>query len=69
MKREYIKPFTEVVKVRLLGSVLEKTAIVDNGSKRSEWDWAAAKKSGFATEPEEPVTTVGSTGRRSLWDD
>lgn len=69
MKRKYSEPCTEVVEVRLLGSVLEKTAIVDNGSKRSEWDWAAAKKSGFATEPEEPVTTVGSTGRKSIWDD
>lgn len=69
MKRKYSEPCTEVVEVRLWGSVLEKTAVVNNGSERSEWVLAVAKKNGFASEPEEPVTTVDSAGRRSLWDD
>ena len=68
MKREYIKPFTEVVKVRLFGSVLGLTVGVDNTSKYGKWEDDAKKNNLFGTE-DEPVSTVGSTARKSVWED
>ena len=62
-------PTTGVVKIKLIGSVLE-TAGVDNTSKRSEWSWAAAKHHDIVTESDEETTPVGTVGsNKSIWDE
>lgn len=63
-------PTTGVVKINLIGSVLEKTALVDNKSNDySTWD-AAAKRHDNVTEFDEETTPVGTVGsNKSIWDE
>ena len=71
MKEIYMTPTTGVVKIKLIGSVLE-TVGVDNTSKRSEWSWAAAKHhdNDNVTEFDEETTPMGTVGsNKSIWDD
>lgn len=67
MKKKYVTPTTVVVKLNLMGSVLE-TVNVNNGTVYGKWEDDDAKKNhNFNEEEETPVGTVGSN--KSLWDD
>ena len=67
MKKKYVTPITVVVKINLVGSVLESVN-VNNGSVRGMWEDGAKKNHSLNDEEEEtPVGTVD--GDKSVWDD
>lgn len=67
MKKKYVTPITVVVKINLVGSVLE-SVVVNNGSVRGKWEDGAKKNHSLNDEEEAtPVGTVGSN--KSVWDD
>lgn len=61
-------PTTGVVKIKLIGSVLETVKVV-NGSETSTWE-DGAKRHYNVTEFDEETTPVGTVGsNKSIWDE
>lgn len=62
-------PTTGVVKIKLIGSVLE-TVTVNNGSPTGKFEDAAAKRHYNVTESDDETTPVGTVGsNKSIWDE
>lgn len=69
MKATYIQPEIEIVRIRLISSVLDDTeAGVYGGSKESEWGQAAEGKSGQFDETDEMFSRQPTTNVWSGWE-
>lgn len=68
MKKEYIAPQSEIIKVRLTGSVLQDAVAVNNTSVHALWEDGAKKYRGF-DDDEDQMTEGTARTHKSIWDD
>jgi hypothetical protein len=67
MKKIYIKPESNIIKIKLIDSIMEETGVI-GGSKQSDWGHAAAKGGIFSDDDDDDDDVAGSKSS-NLWDD